>query len=85
MTATLKIEVESEMLRLAEEAAEAQRTTVPEWVTHQLKMMASNWEDSRAGRTPLTDALRGAMSLPAGFKTRPFLEAELEARHGVQR
>jgi hypothetical protein len=36
-------------------------------VAQQLRVMARNWQDSRAGKTPLTDALRGAVKLSLSF------------------
>jgi hypothetical protein len=42
-------------------------------------------QESRAGTTPLTDALRGAvMLLPADFDKRAALTEELQKEHGVQ-
>jgi len=56
----------------------------PEVVAHQLRVMARNWQDSRAGKTPVTDALRGAVKLPPDFDERAALTEELQKKHGVQ-
>ncbi len=53
--------------RLAEQEAKARHTTLTEVVAHQLRVMAQNWQDSRAGMTPVTDSLRGAVKLPPDF------------------
>ena len=78
MSATLTVNLDSEVLQLAEQEARARHTTLPEVVAHQLRVMARNWQDSRAGKTPLTDALRGAMRLPPGFDERAGLTEELQ-------
>ena len=36
----------------------------------------------QAGKTPLTDALRGAVKLPADFDERADLTEELQKKHG---
>lgn len=64
------------VLRLAEQEAKARHTTLPEVVAHQLLVMARNWQDSRAGKTPVTDALRGAVQLPPDFDERTVLARE---------
>jgi hypothetical protein len=84
MSATLTIRLEAEVLRSAEQEAKARHTTLPEVVAQQLRVMARNWEDSHAGRTPVTDALRGAVTLPPGFDERAVLAEELQKQHGVQ-
>jgi len=53
-------------------------------VAHQLRIMARNWLDSREGKTPLTDALHGALQLPQGFDRRTIVAEELQKKHGVQ-
>jgi hypothetical protein len=41
----------------------------------------SEWA-SQAGRTPLTDALHGAVKLPADFDERAVLKEELQMKYG---
>jgi hypothetical protein len=84
MSATLTINLDAEDYQSAEQAAKARHTTLTEVVAHQLRVMARNWQDSRAGRTPLTEALRGAVKLPPDFDARAALTEELEKKHGVQ-
>jgi len=85
MSATLTVNLDSEVLQLAEQEARARHTTLPEVVTEQLRVMARNWQDSRAGKTPVTDSLRGAVKLPPNFDERAALTEELQKKHGVQR
>ena len=84
MSATLTINLDSDVLRLAEQEARARHTTLAEVVAHQLRVMARNWQESRAGKTPLTDALRGAVKLPPGFDATAILIEELQKKHGIQ-
>ncbi len=84
MSATLTVNLDADVLQLAEQQAKARHTTLPEVVAHQLCVMARNWQDSRAGKTPVTDALRGAVKLPPDFDERKVLTEELQNRHGVQ-
>ena len=84
MSATLTINLDSDVLQLAEQEARSRHTTIPEVVAHQLRVMARNWQDSRSGKTPVTDALRGAVNLPSGFDERAMLTEELQKKHGVQ-
>ena len=84
MSATLTIPLDIDDLRFAEEEARAHHTTVPELVARQLRVMAANWKDSRDGKTPLTDELRGAVKLPADFDDRAALTEELEKQHGLR-
>jgi hypothetical protein len=84
MSATLTVNLDSEVVELAEQAARARHTTLPEVVAQQLRMMARNWQDSRAGRTPVTDSLRGTVQLPPDFDERATLTEELQKKHGVQ-
>ena len=84
MSTTLTVSLDSETLRLAEQEARARRTTLPEVVVGQLSVMARNWQDTRAGKTPSTDALRGAVKLPPDFDERAALTKELLKKHGVQ-
>jgi hypothetical protein len=83
MSATLTINLDSDVLHLAEQEARARHTTLPEVVAHQLRVMAGNWQASQAGRTPITDALRGAVKLPPDFDERAALTEELRKKHGV--
>jgi hypothetical protein len=82
MSATLTLNLDLDVLGLAEREAQARHTTLPEVVAHQLRVMARNWQDSHAGKTPLTDALRGAVKLPPDFDERAVLTEELLKKHG---
>ncbi len=84
MSATLTIHLESDILQLAEQQARAHHTTLSDVIAHQLRVMARNWQDSRAAKTPITDALRGAVELPPGFNEQSALTEELLKQHGVQ-
>jgi predicted transcriptional regulator len=84
MSATFTVNLDSEVLQLAEQEARARHTTLSEVVAQQLRVMARNWQESHAGRTPLTDALRGAITLPPDFDERAALTEELQKKHGVQ-
>jgi len=84
MSATLTIHLDSDVLQPAEQEARARHTTLPEVVVQQLRVMARNWQDSRAGQTPVTDALRGAVKLPPDFDERTTLTEELQKKHGLQ-
>jgi hypothetical protein len=84
MSTTLTISLDSEILKLAEQEAQARHTTLPEVVARQLRVMARNWQDSRTGKTPVTDALRGAVKVPPAFDERAALTEELQKKHGVQ-
>lgn len=70
MSTTLTIQMDSEILQLPEQEAQARDTTLSAVVTQQLRLMARNRQESLAGRTPVTDALRGAVKLPAHFDER---------------
>ena len=83
MSATLTINLDSDVLQSAEQEAKARHTTLPEIIGHQLRVMARNWQDSRAGRTPVTDALRGAVNLPPNFDERAALTEALQEKHGL--
>ena len=84
MSATLTINLDADVLQLAEQEARSRDTTLPEVVAHQLRVMARNWQESKAGKTPVTDALRGAVKLPPDFDERMTLTEELQKQHGVQ-
>ena len=83
MSATLTVTLDAETLRLAEEEAQVRHTTLPEVVAQQLRVMARNRHESREGRTPVTDALRGAVILPPDFDERAALTGELRAKYGL--
>lgn len=82
MSSTLTINLEHEVLALAEQEARARHTTLAEVVQTQLGVMAQNWKDSHAGKTPITDGLRGAVKLPADFSAAAALARELQNKHG---
>ncbi len=82
MNATLTIDLDSEVLELAEREARHRQTTLSEVVAEQLRIMARNWQDSQSGRTPITDSLRGAVQLPPDFDERAILTEELQKKHG---
>jgi hypothetical protein len=84
MNGTLTIHLDAEVIQSAEEEAKARHTTLPEVVARQLRVMARNWQDSRAGKTPITDALRGAVEVPPNFDERDALANELQKKHGVR-
>ena len=84
MSATLTVNLDADILQLAEQEAKARHTTLPEVVAHQLRVMARNWQDSRSGKTPVTDALRGAVKLPPNFDEHAALTEEFQKKHGVQ-
>ena len=84
MSATLTVNLDADVLQLAEQEARSRHTTLPEVVAHQLRVMARNWQESKAGKTPVTDALRGAVKLPSNFDDRAVLTEELQKKHGVQ-
>ncbi|MEW6157754.1 MAG: DUF6364 family protein [Verrucomicrobiota bacterium] len=84
MDATLTVNLDADILRLAEQEAKARHTTLPEVVAQQLRVMARNWQESKAGTTPVTDALRGAVKLPTDFDEQAALMEELQKNHGVQ-
>jgi hypothetical protein len=84
MSATLTINLDVDVLQLAEQEARSRHTTLPEVVAHQLRVMARNWQESRAGKTLVTDALRGVVRLPPDFDGRAALTEELRKKHGVQ-
>ncbi len=82
MNATLTIDLDSEVLEFADREAQHRQTTLPEVVGEQLRVMARNWRESQAGKTPITDALRGAVKLPPGFDEAAALTEELQKKHG---
>ena len=83
MSLTVTVNLDSATLRLAEQAAQARNTTLPEVVAQQLRVMARNWQDTRAGKTPITDKLRGAVKLPPDFDARAVLAEELRRKYGT--
>jgi hypothetical protein len=84
VSGTLTVSLDSKVLELAEKEAEARHTTLPEVITQQLRVMARNWEDSRTGKTPITDSLRRTVNLPTGFDEKAFLSEELQKKHGAK-
>lgn len=82
MSATLTIHLDEDVLKSAELAARARGATVSDVVSHQIKVMAQNWQDSQASKTPITDSLRGTVALPADFDERSTLADELLKKHG---
>jgi hypothetical protein len=82
VSATLTIDLDSNILKLAEEEARARHTTVPEMVSLQLRVMAENWQQSRSGKMPVTDALRGAVKLPSEFDEKAAVTEGLLKKHG---
>jgi len=84
MGATLTVNLDPEILQLAEQEAQARHTTLPEVVARQMRVMARNWQESRGGKTPITDVLRGAVRLPPDFDGRAVLTEELQKKHGRQ-
>ena len=82
MSTTLTIDLDPRVLQYAEQEAIRRHTTVAEIVGRQLQVMALNWQDSQARKTPVTDALRGAVPLPKDFDERAVLAAELSRKHG---
>ena len=67
MSATLTINLDADVLELAEQQAKAHHTTVSQVVAEQLRVMAENWQNSRSGKTPVTDSLRAVVKLPPNF------------------
>jgi hypothetical protein len=84
MSATLTVDLDLETLHFAEQEARARQTTLAEVVARQLMVMARNWQDSRAGKTPVTDSLHGAVKLPPNFDEEAALTEELLKKHGLQ-
>ena len=82
MNRTLTIQLDAELLESAEQEARAHRTTLPEVVKRYLKIMAENWRGSRAGKTPITDELRGVLHLPADADPKEIVAEELRRKYG---
>jgi hypothetical protein len=82
MSFNLTVNLDKEVLVLAEQEAHARHTTLTEVVRHQLNVMARNWKDSHAGKTPITDNLRGSVKLPSDFDEQKILAEELLKKHG---
>jgi hypothetical protein len=81
MSFNLTVNLDNEVLVLAEQEAQARHTTLTEVVRHQLNVMARNWKDSHAGKTPITDNLRGSVKLPPDFDAQKILAEELQKKH----
>lgn len=84
MSSTLTVHLDADVLQLAEQEAKARHTTLPEVVAQQLRVMARNWQESNAGKTPVTDSLRGSVKLPTDFDERTVLMEELQKKHGLR-
>ena len=82
MNATLTVQLDAKVLQFAEQEARAHRVTLPEVVRRQLTVMAENWRDSQAGRTPLTDGLRGSLTLPPDTDAREVVGEGLRKKYG---
>ena len=82
MSFNLTVNLDKEVLVLAEQEAQARHNTLTEVVRHQLNVMARNWKDSHAGKTPITDNLRGSVKLPPDFDEQKILAEELLKKHG---
>ena len=82
MSFNLTVNLDNEVLVLAEQEAQARHTTLTEVVRHQLNVMARNWKDSHAGKTPIADNLRGSVKLPPDFDEQKILAEELLKKHG---
>jgi hypothetical protein len=83
MSATVTVNLDSDVLQSAEQEAQTRHTTLSEVVAQQLRVMAQNWEQSRAGQTPVTDELRGAVTLPGDFDEQAALTEDLQKKHGI--
>ncbi len=81
MSATLTLELDAEVLRLADEVAQARHTTVPDLVRQHLYVLAGNCRASMLKRSPNTDALRGVLDLPTEQDYRKVLAEELSRSH----
>ena len=81
MSSTLTINLDPRVLQHAEQEARRHPTTVSDIVGRQLQIMALNWQDSQAQKTPVTDALRGAVPLPHDFDERAALTVALTGKH----
>jgi hypothetical protein len=82
VSSTLTIHLDPRVLQHAEQEARRHHTTLSDIVGRQLQIMALNWQDSQAQKTPVTDALRGAVSLPHDFDERAALTVALVRKHG---
>lgn len=60
MSVTMTTNLDADAHQLAEQEAKPRHTTVP-------NVVARNWQESQAGRPPVTDALRGGVALPPDF------------------
>ena len=83
MSATVTVDLDSEIMALAEQEARTRKTTISAIVSQQLTVMAHNWSASQAGQTPITDSLRGSVKLPVDFNHQSLLADELGKQHGV--
>lgn len=82
MNATLHLDLDPQILREAEMEARSRNTTLARIIARQLGIMSLNWKESQRGKTPLTDFLRGSVSLQADFDLKTTLENELSSKYG---
>ena len=82
MSATFSVDLDAEVLRLAEEEARARQTSLSEMVSGYLSVLAKNRRESAAGKTPGSDSLRGAVKLPESFVARDVVEETLMRKYG---
>jgi hypothetical protein len=85
MSAILTLNLDPDVLVLAEREAEARHTTVPELVAQQLRILAKNGQASRSGKTPITDSLRGVVQITPEFDEDATITDELRRRNGIKR
>ena len=81
MNATLHLDLDPQILREAEMEARSRNTTLARIIARQLGIMSLNWKESQCGKTPLTDFLRGSVSLQADFDLKTTLENELSSKY----
>ena len=82
MSATFSLDVDPEVLRLAEEAAGARQISLSKMISEYLETVADNRRDSSAGKSPVTDSLRGSVKLPENFDQREAVEEALGQKYG---
>jgi len=85
MNATLTVNVDAEVLEQAAREAGAHKMSLPQAVEQLLRVMAENWRLSTQGRTPLTDSLRGCVSLPPDADYRAVVAEEVGRKYGGER
>ncbi|MBW7896404.1 MAG: hypothetical protein H3C27_14950 [Opitutaceae bacterium] len=82
MSTTLQVDLDPRVVAFAEAEARRRDTTVTAVISQQLQVMAQNWQDSEAQRTPLTDSLRGVLPMASDREVEQVLSEELIRRHG---